>query len=79
MRGVKVIVDDILIFGTGQSQEQALKDHDQNLLKLLERLRLNNVKINLEKAKLKISEVTYIGHRITNNGLKPDPKKTEAI
>lgn len=77
--GVKVIVDDILIFGRGESYEHALKDHDENLVRLLERLRENNVKVNPEKMKLRMSEVTYIGHKLTANGLKADSKKTEAI
>ena len=37
--GIYVIADDILITGQGKSKEEALKDHDRNLVALLERAR----------------------------------------
>ena len=45
----------------------------------MERLRENNVKLNRDKIKFKLDTVTYIGHQLTSNGVKPDPKKTDAI
>ena len=39
LKGTTVIVDDILVYGSGNTYEEALKDHDKNLLNLLERLR----------------------------------------
>ena len=59
--------------------EDAIKDHDQNLINLLDRLQKKNVKLNHNKIKFKTNEVQYIGHLITDEGLKPDPAKTEAI
>lgn len=53
LEGVKVIVDDILIYGKGENFETAVKDHDKNLLKVLEQLRKNNVKLNPDKIKFK--------------------------
>ena len=41
--------------------------------------RERNLKLKKEKVKLRLTEVTYIGHRLASNGLKPDPKKVEAI
>ena len=35
--GVHVIADDILITGQGESEEEAMADHDRNLTGLLER------------------------------------------
>ena len=79
LNGVKVIVDDILIVGRGQTKQDAILDHDQNLLDLLNRLQERNVKLNPDKIKFKTESVPYIGHLITSEGLKSDPLKTEAI
>ena len=66
--GIYVIADDILITGQGESKEEALKDHDRNLVALLERAREVNLKLNLKKLKLRLSEVPFIGHLLTSTG-----------
>ena len=43
--GVEVIADDILWYGSGESMEEALADHDRNLLNSLKRAR--SVKIEI--------------------------------
>ena len=35
--------------------------------------------MNKEKFKMKLTEIPYIGDLLTQNGLKPDPSKVEAI
>lgn len=69
MKGVKVIIDDILIFGEGDDIKSATIDHDNNLLRLLTRLRKLNIKLNPDKIKFKAEKVSYIGHTLTNNGI----------
>ena len=39
LEGVEVIRDDIIVMGFGETQEQAVRNHDENLLKLFERAR----------------------------------------
>ncbi|XP_064638291.1 uncharacterized protein LOC135494308 [Lineus longissimus] len=78
-KGVELIADDMLITGEGDTIEDAIKDHDQNIISLLERCRENNTKLNWDKLKFKLSEVDFSGHLFTTNGLKADPKKVEAI
>ena len=68
-----VIVDDILIWGQNQ------KDHDEKLEKVLKRARQVGLTLNPQKCKFRVSEVTYVGHTLTNEGAKPDPEKTRAI
>ena len=34
--GVEVIRDDIIVMGFGETQEQAIRNHDENMIKLLE-------------------------------------------
>ena len=69
----------LLIIGQGDTDEKADLDHDQNLRNLLDRCRVRNIKLNKEKFHLKYSEVPFIGHVMTRNGLKTDLKKVEAI
>ena len=65
--GIYVIADDILVTGQGESKEEALKDHDRNLVALLERAREVNLKLNRKKLKLILSEVPFIGHLLTSS------------
>ena len=65
LNGIYKIADDILITGSGASIDEAVKDHDANLLKLLRRCRERNLKLNREKLQLKCSETPFIGHVLT--------------
>ena len=73
IQGVSAIVDDILVFG------KTAEEHDQNLRALLERSRQKGLKLNPEKCKIKVQEVSYFGHKLTADGLKPDPAKIDAV
>ena len=79
LHGMEVIVDDILVYGCGKTQEEAVKDHDENLIELLKRAQNANLKLNKKKLKLKMTEVSYMGHLLTSTGLKPDPEKIKAV
>ena len=81
LEGVINISDDILIYGCGDTQEEADKDHDKNLIDLLERCRERNLKLNSEKLKFRLHELPFMGHKVkvATNGLKPDESKIEAI
>ena len=78
LEGVAVIRDGIIVMGFGETQEQAVHNHDENLLKLLERARKVNLRLNSRKMELKKSEVKFMGH-ISKDGLKPDPAKVKAV
>ncbi|CAB4004151.1 Transposon Ty3-I Gag-Pol [Paramuricea clavata] len=71
--GIEVIVDDLLIWG--ETREQ----HDERLKQALERAREAGVKLNKDKCEIGLQQVTYIGHTLSSNGLKPDVNKVEAI
>lgn len=49
----------------------AIENHEW-LLTLLESCKNKGVKLNKEKWKFHLSEVTFIGHVISEAGLKPD-------
>ena len=79
LKGTAIVADDLLVFGEGDDIESATKDHDENLKNALQRARERNLKLNKEKVKLRMTEVPYIGHLLTSEGIKPDPKKVEAV
>lgn len=79
LKGVLPIHDDILIYGEGTTEEEALQDHDRNLLQLMQRCKEKNIKLNKEKVKLRSKEVPFMGHVITSEGLKADPEKIRAV
>lgn len=76
--GVACIAEDILVYGVGDTLEGATLDHDKNLALLSERCH-KSIKLNKHKLALRVQEVDFIGPFLTAQGLKPDPKKLEAI
>ena len=76
---VVVVADDILIYGKGDSQEEARDNHDEALLQVLRQARKCNLKFNKDKLRLHLPELQYIGHRISSEGVRPDPAKVVAI
>ena len=77
--GVKVITDDILVVGCGDTDSEALVNHDQSVVRLLERAKQVNLKLNKNKVKLQQAEVKFMGHVISKEGLQPDPEKVSVI
>ena len=77
--GVEVIRDDILVMGYGENDEEANRNHDENLIRLLEQARNTNLRLNSSKLNLKKSEVRFMGHLITKDELQPDPEKVKAV
>ena len=64
--------------GYGDTQEEADANHDENFIKLLDRAREVNLKLNSKKMNLKKPEVKFMGHVVSKDGLKPDPDKVKA-
>ena len=79
LEGVEVIQDDIIVMGFGETQEQAVLNHDENLIKLLERARKVNLRLNSLKMEQRKPEVKFMQHVISKEGLKPDPAKVKAV
>ena len=80
LEGIYVcIADDTLIYGIGDCHADAVKDHDIKLHKLLKRCREIGIKLIKTKTKLRKSEITFLGHKVSCNGLMPDPVKVEVI
>jgi len=79
LRGIEVVADDILVFGSGDNDEEAIKNHNENLEELLQRLRGRNLKLNKEKMVLCKDTVKFYGHVLTKDGIKPYSSKITAI
>ena len=79
LENVAVIADDILIYGTGETDIEAEKSHDNALIALFERCRERRIKINQKKLRFKLDSVTYMGHVFSKKGVSPDPEKILAI
>ena len=79
LTGVVNKADDILVFGSGDSMEEAEKDHDINLWNLMLRCREVNLKLNPRKFQFKVKQVTWMGHLLSSNGITPHPDRVQAI
>ena len=79
LKVVYKIMYDLLIIGQGDTDKEADQDHDHNFKNILDRCRTKGIKLNKGKFQFKCSEVSFIGHVMTKEGLKPDPRKVEAI
>ena len=77
--GGKVIRDDILVVGYGETDLEALLDHDYNVVCLLERAKQVHLKLNKNEVKLQQAEVKFMGYEISRDGLKLDPDRVAAI
>ena len=73
LEGVHGIADNILTHGETEIQ------HDGRLLTLLETARINNLSLNPDKIQFKSTDCKFLVHRLTPEGLKPDPEKVKAI
>ena len=71
--GCTIVQDDILVWGCTKEQ------HDARLKAVMERIQQAGLKLNEKKCVLGSTEVVFLGHLFSHEGVKPDPTKTEAI
>ena len=68
--GVSAVHDDIILWGEGVSDKGG-GDHDEHLAALLQKCREKRIQLNKEKVELKQREITYLGHILSREGLRP--------
>ena len=66
-------IDDILCFS------ESLEDHLKHLTIIFQKLREHGLKLKLRKCSFLQSETSYLGYRLTNQGIKPEDDKIKAI
>lgn len=73
MEGVEVYIDDLLIWG------RTKQEHDDRLQEVLRRAAENTVKFNKEKCVFGVKEITFLGHKFSSDGIRPDENRVKAI
>ena len=68
-----IIVDDIMIHGDCDEQ------HDRHLLQVLNKCCEIGLKLNPDKCEFGQTSVKFYGNVVSDQGLKPDPKKVDVI
>lgn len=63
----------------GDTDEESKADHDRNLRALLQRAREVGLRFNRRKLQLCLRGVRYMGHVISNQGVRSYPNKIKAI
>ena len=66
-------MDDIIVWGKTRDE------HDVASRRVLEKARMNNLKLNKDKCQFGVTEVTFLGDRLTQNGVQPYVEKVIAI
>ena len=66
-------LDDLLIFS------ESLEEHMKHISIIFMKLRQHNLKLKLKKCSFLKTETNYLGFIVSENGIKADPKKIEAI
>jgi hypothetical protein len=75
MQGLKCLVylDDIIVY------RETLKVHNDRLRDAFARLRIHSLKLQPDKCEFLRKQVTYLGHRLSTEGLLPDYDKVKAV
>ena len=71
--GVTCIMDDMVVYG------RDVKEHDERLNQVLERLSNANITLNEEKCEFRKSEIHCLGQIIGKNGAMANPEKVSAV
>ena len=70
---VVVFIDDILVYSKDR------ENHDTHLRVVLETLRKEHLYAKLSKCEFWLDEVSFLGHIVSKEGIRVDPKKIEVI
>lgn len=73
IEGVQISIDDVIIHAATMAE---LADR---LRKVFERCRARNLRLNQSKCKFGVTKISVLIHVVSADGIKPDPKKCEAI
>ena len=72
-KGNANIAENLIIHGCG------IKEHDENLLAALRRLRERGLTLNEKKCQFRLSKLTFFGHDLSSKGIAPSEEKVSAV
>ncbi|XP_055543284.1 uncharacterized protein K02A2.6-like [Wyeomyia smithii] len=73
LKGTSCYMDDVVVGGATE------QEYDRNLEAVLRRIEDFGFTLRAEKCSLRQRQISYLGHVIDHQGLRPDPAKIEAI
>ena len=73
LRDCLIYLDDIVVFSS------TFEEHIERLESVFPRLLTNNLKLKASKCEFFCREVTYLGHVVSQEGIRTDPSKIEAV
>ena len=73
LRDCLIYLDDVIIFST------SFEEHLDRLEAAFTQLKQHNLKLKGSKCEFFRSEIIYLGHVVTREGIQTDPEKTKAI
>ncbi|KAL6491310.1 hypothetical protein MHYP_G00016550 [Metynnis hypsauchen] len=68
-----VYLDDLIVFSW------TLEEHEERLLRVLDRLEEYGLKISIDKCQFGQAQVKYVGHIVSEAGIATDPEKIRAV
>ena len=77
--GVMCVADDIIVWGVGENNHDAVIDHDRKLKLVLQKCSDDGIKLNKIKCEFRKTELEFLGHVVSADSLKPDPSKVSAV
>ena len=70
---VLVYLNDVLVFG------ESVESHNETLKLVLQRMYDYGLSLNLDKCKFKIDKVHFLGYKVFNGSVRPDPDRLRQI
>ena len=72
LTGVVCYMDDIVVFGDDST-------HDKRLQEVLDRIEASGLKLNRSKCEFRKTSISFLGQKISRQGIQADPDKVAAI
>lgn len=66
-------LDNLIIFG------RTSEEHEERLLKVLDQLQCEGLKLSLDKCTFCQTSVSYVGHIVSQDSVSTDPSKIDAL
>jgi len=73
LEGMVCLIDDVLVYGNTEEQ------HDQHLKDALSKISNAGLTLNKEKCIFGVTKINFLGQSVDSDGIKPDPRKVQAI